>query len=158
MPCFSIPIEEEFRLKFQNQSAKIDREYQREKDRQEQVGEMLSRISPISSLSYIALNLTQTGKLKRSLYFQTGEKYYRQLENTYFSDFSDGELTEFFQLIDRLDSANKSEKYEILPPPTLTEPDIFTTVLRSSADVCLLVFFSVGFITLAFLKFFRSDI
>ncbi len=152
------PIEEEFRLKFQNQLAKINREYQREKERQEQLGEMLSRLSPTSSFSYIATNLTQTGRLKRDLYFQTGERYYKQLENTYFSDFSDGDFTQLLQLAARMDSANKSEKTEILPPPTLTEPDIFTTVLRSSADVCLLAFFTLAFITGAFLKFFRSDI
>ncbi len=152
------PIEEEFRMNFQNQSAKIDREYQREKDRQERVGEMLSRVSPISSLTYIAIDLMQTGKLKRDRYFQNGERYHEQLEHTYFRDFSDGEFTQLLQLAARMDSGNKSERHEILPPPTLTEPSIFTIVLRSAADISLLVFFSVGFITLAFLKFFRSDI
>lgn len=152
------PIEEEFRLKFQNQSAKIDREYQREKDRQEQVGEMLSRIAPTSSLTYIAMNLTQTGELKRDIYLQTGKRYYAQLDNTYFSEFSDGDFTQLLQLAARMDSDNKSEKDEILPPPTLTEPDIFTTVRRSAADVFLLGFFALAFTTMAFLKFFRSDI
>lgn len=152
------PIEEEFRLKFQHQSAKIDREYQREKDRQEQVGEMLSRIAPTSSLTYIAMNLTQTGGLKRDLYFQTGERYYGQLDNTYFGEFSDGDFSQLFQLASRMDSSNKSEKDEIPPPPTLTEPDIFTTVRRSAADVFLLGLFALAFTTMAFLKFFRSDI
>ena len=94
------PIDEQFRLEFQNQSAKIDRDYQREKDRQEQVGMMLSRIAPTSSLTYSAMNLTQTGKLKRDLYFQTGERYYNELNDLYFSDISDDALTQLIQLAD----------------------------------------------------------
>ena len=83
------PIEEEFRLAFQDQTDKIDRAYQREKEWQEQVGETLSRIAPTSSLSYIAINLTQTGKLKRDRYFQTGERYFSQLNDAYFSEISE---------------------------------------------------------------------
>ena len=147
------PVEEEFRLKFQNQSAKIDREYQREKDRQEQVGEMLSRIAPTSSLTYSAMNLTQTGKLKRDLYFQTGERYYAQL-NTYFSEFSDGEFTQFLQLASR----DESGPEKILPPPILAESSLSETLGRSMVDLFLLGFFVLAFTTMAFLKFFRSDI
>lgn len=44
------PIEEEFRLAFQDQTDKIDRNYRREKARQEHVGETLSRIAPTSVL------------------------------------------------------------------------------------------------------------
>ena len=152
------PVEEEFRLKFQNQSDKIDREYQREKDRQEQVGEMLSRIAPTSSLTYSAMNLTQTGKLKRDLYFQTGERYYAQLNNTYFSEFSDGEFTQFLQLTSRLDTSDESGTEKILPPPILAESSLSETLGRSMVDMFLLGFFVLAFTTMAFLKFFRSDI
>ena len=59
------PLEEEFRQKFKEHTDEIDRNYQREKKHQEQVGETLSRITPTSSLTYLATNLTQTGKRKR---------------------------------------------------------------------------------------------
>ena len=75
------PINEQFRQEFQDQTNKIDRDYQREKKQQEYVGETLSRIVPTSSLTYVAMNLTQTGKLKRDRYFQTGERYYSQLDD-----------------------------------------------------------------------------
>ena len=64
------PINEEFRLKFQNQANKIAREYQREKERQEYIGEMFSRLVPTSSLIYSVINLTQTGKLKGTSTFK----------------------------------------------------------------------------------------
>ena len=150
------PIEEEFRLAFQNQTDKIDRDYQREKDRQEHVGETLSRIAPTSSLTYIAMNLTQTGKLKRELYFQTGERYYNQLDDSYFSGISDDTLGQFMQMINQMDDSSESE--EILPPPTLTEPALSDTLRRSAADISLLCLFALAFTTVAFLKFFRSDI
>ena len=152
------PIEEQFRLKFQNHAGKIDREYQREKVRQEQVGEMLSRISPTSSLTYFAMNLTQTGKLKRDLYFQTGERYYNQLDDSYFSEISDDALAQIFQLASRMNDSAESETDKIPSPPTLPEPSLAETLRRSTADAFLLSLFALAFTMLAFLKFFRSDI
>lgn len=151
------PINEEFRLKFQNQANKIDKDYQREKERQEQMGEMLSRLVPTSSLIYSAINLTQTGKLKRDLYFQTGERYYKQLDDSYFSEISDDAMAQVQQIMDR-QMNNLSEAEEIPPPPSLTEPDLSETLRRSAVDVCLLGFFALAFTVVAFLKFFRSDI
>ena len=152
------PIEEQFRLEFQNQTDKIDRAYQREKDRQEYVGETLSRIAPTSSLTYVAMNLTQTGKLKRDDYFQTGERYYSQLDDSYFSEVSDDVLGQVMQLMNRMNDSSQSETDKILPPPTLTEPSLSDTLRRSAVDVLLLGFFALAFTTVAFLKFFRSDI
>ena len=153
------PIEEEFRLEFRNRTDKIDRDYQREKDRQEQVGEMLSRFTATSSLTYLAMNLTQTGKLKRDLYFQTGERYYEQLDESYFSGISDDVLAQIMKLAAQtnLDSSD-SETEKILPPPTLKEPALSDTLHISIPDVLLLGFFAIAFTALAFLKFFRSDI
>ena len=158
MDTLKKPIEEEFRLAFQNQTDKIDRDYQREKDRQEHVGETLSRIAPTSSLSYIAINLTQTGKLKRDLYFQAGERYYSQLNDSYFSEISDDALAQIMRLASRLNTPSESETEKIPPPPTLTEPSLSDTLRRSAIDVFLLGFFAIAFTAVAFLKFFRSDI
>ena len=66
------PIDAEYRQKFQEQVGKVEREYQREKKRQESVGETLSRITPTSSLIYLAMNLAETGKIKRNTYFPNG--------------------------------------------------------------------------------------
>ena len=152
------PINEQFRLEFQNQADKIDRNYQREQDRQEQVGEMLSRIAPTASLMYSAINLMQTGKLKRDTYFQTGKRYYDQLDDSYFSTISDDALAQMMQLVSRMNASSESETEEILPPPPLTEPSLSDTVRRSAVDVFLLGFFALAFTAVAFLKFFRSDI
>ena len=64
------PIDAEYRQKFQEQVDKVEREYQREKKRQESVGETLSRITPTSSLIYLAMNLAETGKIKRDTIFK----------------------------------------------------------------------------------------
>jgi len=152
------PIEEQFRVEFQNRADKIDRDYQREKDRQEQIGETLSRIAPTSSLTYFTMNLTQTGKLKRDIYFQTGERYYDQLDDSYFSAISDDALAQVLHLMNQMNESSESETEEILPPPTLTEPALSDTLRRSAVDVFLLGFFALAFTVVAFLKFFRSDI
>ena len=152
------PIEEEFRLAFQNQADKIDRDYQREKDHQERVGETLSRITPTSSLTYSAMNLTQTGKLKRENYFQTGERYYTQLDDTYFSEISDDTLAQIMQLATQMNDSSESESEKILPPPVLLEASFAEALRYSVVDVSLLCIFALAFTAMAFLKFFRSDI
>ena len=151
------PINEEFRRKFQNQANKIDKDYQREKDRQEHIGEMFSRFVPTSSLIYSVINLTQTGKLKRDLYFQAGERYYKQLDDSHFSEISDDAMAQVIELLDR-QANNLSGSEEIPPPPSLAESGLSDTLRRSAVDVLLLVFFALAFTTVAFLKFFRSDI
>ena len=148
------PIDAEYRQQFQEQTDKVDREYQREKERQESVGETLSRITPTSSLTYLAMNLAQTGKIKRNAYFQTGTRYYAQLEDEYFSEISDDD----FATMARFTSPVPQKPKKIAPPPDMTETPLSETLRHSVVDLLLLCFLAVVFTTVAFLKFFRSDI
>lgn len=143
------PLEEEYRSKFQNLVNKLDRDYKREIERQEHVGEMFSRITPTSSLIYLTTNLTQTGKLARSNYFQTGDRYYEMLRTDFFS-----------KILDHTSYRVRHPRDNVIitqPPPlvTTTLGEIFR---QSAVDVLLLCFFAIGLTTVAFLKFFRSDI
>ena len=140
------PLEEEYRSRFQNHSNKLDRNHKRETERQEQVGQMLSRLTPTSSLIYLTTNLTQTGKGKRSTYFQTGDRYYEMLYTDLFS-----------KIIDHAYS-RQSRRVKITQPPPLETMTLAETLHQSMVDVLLLCFFAVVLTTVAFLKFFRSDI
>ncbi len=141
------PIEEEYRLRFQNRSKKLNRDYKREIEQQEQVGQMLSRITPTSSLIYLATNLTKTGKAKRSNYFQMGDRYYDMLHTDLFSKISDHVFNRAIY-----------PGVEITQPPDLETPTLGETFRQSAVDAMLLCFFAVVLTTVAFLKFFRSDI
>ena len=159
------PVEEEYRQKFQDQADKIDREYQREQNRQEQLGETFSRITPTSSLLYLAMNLARTGKLKRDIYFQTGNRYYNQLDQDYFKDISDDALAQMRHLTGRAmarmnpsAASSKSETEKIPPAPNLTESSLKEALEYSLFDVLLLCFFAIVLTTVAFLKFFRLDV
>ncbi|MCE2412698.1 ABC transporter permease subunit [Candidatus Poribacteria bacterium] len=151
------PIETEYRLKFENQANKIDRAYQREKARQESMGETLSRITPTSSLTFLVMNLTQTGKLKRDTYFQTGDSYYAQLNTDYFTHISDDPFAQIAQMAARMNPSQSSEE-KIAPPPNVILTSLGETLRRSTVDVLLLCFFAVVLTTVAFLKFFWTDI
>ena len=140
------PFEEEYRSKFQNHANKLDRNYKRETERQEQVGQMLSRLTPTSSLIYITTNLTQTGKAKRSTYFQTGDRYYEML------------YTDLFSKIIDFTHSRQYRPVQITQPPPLEVTTLGDTLRQSAVDVMLLCFFAVVLTTVAFLKFFRSDI
>ena len=139
-------FEEEYRSKFQNYTNKLDRNYKREIERQEQVGQMLSRLTPTSSLIYITTNLTQTGKAKRSTYFQTGDRYYEML------------YTDLFSKIIDYTYSRQDRPVKITQPPPLEITTLGETLRQSAVDVLLLCFFAVILTTVAFLKFFRSDI
>ncbi len=144
------PLEEEFRQKFKEHTDKIDRNYQREKKHQEQVGETLSRITPTSSLTYLATNLTQTGKRKRNDYFQAGERYYDALHTDVFNKIIDHANVRTFH--------PERDIVKIRQPSSLETPTLGETFRQSAVDVLLLCFFAVMLTTVAFLKFFRSDI
>ena len=144
------PIEEEYRLKFQDHANKLDRNYKREIERQEQVGETLSRITPTSSLIYLATNLTQTGKRQRHNYFQAGERYYNELYRDLFSKIVDHASARMWN--------PATDIVNITQPPPLEIITLEETFRQSAVDVLLLCFFAVMLTTVAFLKFFRSDI
>ena len=144
------PLEEEYRQKFQEQTDKLDRDYKRETARQEQVGETLSRITPTSSLIYLATNLTQTGKRKMNNYYQAGERYYDMLDTDLFSKIIDHASMRMYN--------PATDIVKITQPPPLATITLGETVRQSVVDVLLLCFFAVVLITVAFLKFFRLDI
>ena len=142
-------LEAEYRSRFQNRANKLDRDYKRETERQEQLGETLSRITPTSSLIYLATNLTQTGKGTRSTYFQTGDRYYDMLYTDMFSKIIDHITARVF---------TSENTVTITQPPPLETITLGETLRQSAIDVMLLCFFAVVLTTVAFLKFFRSDI
>ncbi len=143
------PIEAEYRQKIEAHAAEIDRNYQREKTRQEQVGEALSRMTPTASLIYLATSLTETGKQKRSDYLQTGKRYYDALYADLFS-----------KIVDHVSmrTMTPDDVVIITQPSPLKEATLGETLRQSAMDVLLLCFFAVVLTTVAFLKFFRSDI
>ena len=144
------PLAEEHRLKFQDRANKLDRAYKRETKRQEQAGETFSRITPTSSLIYLATNLTQTGKGQRSNYLQTGDRYYDMLHTDLFSKIEDYAAHRTYNL--------KTDIVQITQPPPLETDTLVETLRQSVVDVLLLCFFAVVLTTVAFLKFFRLDI
>ena len=143
------PLAEEHRLKFQDRANRLDRAYKRETKRQEQAGETFSRITPTSSLIYLATNLTQTGKVQRSNYLQTGDRYYDMLDTVLFSKIDDYATNRMY---------TTSDIVQITQPPPLATDTLVETLRQSVVDVLLLCFFAVVLTTVAFLKFFRLDI
>jgi len=143
------PLEEELRQKYNDSANEINKRYKRDQSRQETVAETLSRITPTSSLIYIVTNLTQTGKVKRTNYFQAGERYYDALDADLFSNLRDYIPVRVFM---------PSDTVQITQPPTLKTLSLGETIRISLMDLLLLSLFLILLTTIAFLKFFRSDI
>ena len=140
------PLEETARLKYRNLAAKLDRRYQQERKRQDEIGINFSRITPTSSFIFLATDATQTGQVKRNTYFQTGNRYYEMLDAEMFSKMSEAALIE------------TQEIPSPMPPPPIAELRLQETFHHAAVDLLLLCCFAAGLITIAFLKFFRSDV
>ncbi len=143
------PLEEELRQKYNDSANEINKRYKRNQSRQETVAETLSRITPTSSLIYIITNLTQTGKVKRTNYFQAGERYYDALDIDLFSKLRDYIPVRMF---------NPQNSFQITQPPPIETLTLGETIRLSLMDILLLCVFAILLTTIAFLKFFRSDI
>ena len=140
------PLEEEARLKYRDLAAKLDRRYQQERKHQDELGINFSRITPTSSFIFLATDTTQTGPVKRDTYFQTGTRYYEVLDEEMFSKMSEAALIETEEI-----------PAPSLPPP-LVELTLTETLQHAVLDLLLLCFLAIVLTTVAFLKFFRSDI
>ena len=143
------PLETAYQRKFVDRTDQIDRNYQRQKAQQEEIGGTLSRITPTSSLIYLTTNLTQTGKVKKHNYFEAADHYYDAL----YADF-------FSKIVDHASSRSyhPGDIVTITQPPPIAVPPLDETLQHSLVDILLLCFFAVVLTTMAFLKFFRSDI
>ena len=141
-----VPLEEVARLKYRDFAAELDRRYQRERKRQDEIGINLSRITPTASFIFLATDATQTGQGKRNTYFQTGSRYYEALDTEMFSKMAEGALVE------------TEEIPSPQPPPPIMELTLGETLQHAALDLLLLCFFASGLIIITFLKFFRSDI
>ena len=140
------PLEAAARSKYRDLATQLDRRYARERKHQDKIGINFSRITPTSSFIFLATDATQTGQVKRDTYFQTGTRYYEMLDAEMFSKMSDAALIE-------------TEEIASPPsPPPLAELTLEEMLQHAALDLLLLCFFIGGFTSVAFLKFFRSDI
>ncbi len=140
------PLEAAARLKYRDLATQLDRRYEQERKHQNKIGINFSRITPTSSFIFLATDATQTGQVKRDTYFQTGSRYYEVLDAEMFSKMSDAALIE-------------TEEIPSPPaPPPLAELTLAEMLQHAVLDLLLLCFFTGGFTSVAFLKFFRSDI
>ena len=142
------PLEEDARLKYRDLATQLDRRYQQERNHQDTIGINFSRITPTASFIFLATDATQTGQAKKNTYLQTGTRYYETLDAEIFSKMSE-------------DPGGRHHTEEIpppMPPPPLAELTLEETLQHAALDLLLLCFFAIVLTTVAFLKFFRTDI
>ena len=140
------PFDEAARLKYRDLAAQLDGRYQQKRKRQDQIGINLSRITPTASFISLATDATQTGQVKRDTYFQTGNRYYEMLDTEMFSKMLEGGTIE------------KEGISSPMSAPPLVKLTLEETLQHAAIDLLLLCFFAGALMTVAFLKFFRSDI
>ncbi len=141
------PLEEEARLKYRDIATQLDKRYQQERKHQDAIGINFSRITPTASFIFLATDAMQTGQATKNTYFQTGTRYYETLDAEMFSKMSEDPGAIYTEEIP-----------PPMPPPPLIALGLEETLQHGTLDLLLLCFFVIVLATVAFLKFFRTDI
>ena len=137
---------------------KIDDEHHREKRRQEQLGMVLSRISPSSCFSYVMSNLANTGELEKQFYFSTMERYREEMNREVFSKAWKDEMqigTMTYGFGGRDEDFPKPEQY---PRPSLRTPNLSESLKWSLLDLLLLALFNILFSISSYAAFLKYDV
>jgi len=136
---------------------RIQDEYENKIDKQIDLAQVLSRISPSASYVYAATNLAGTGVTEfRNLSDYTKE-YYRQFGDV---------VSELYRTERRRQSERTVEQtigqeaFDVDALPEFKpEGDSFARSLQSSMlDICLLAVFNIAFLLVSYVKFMRYDV
>jgi hypothetical protein len=136
---------------------RIQDEYENKIDKQIDLAQVLSRVSPSASYVYAATNLAGTGVTEfRNLSDYTKE-YHRQFGDVA----SDMYRQERRRQSERtVEQTVGQEAFDVDALPEFkTEGDSFARSLQSSMlDICLLAVFNIAFILVSYVKFMRYDV
>lgn len=155
---FRALIHEKYHKKQREAMAKMDKEYERQKDAQRDVAMNLSRISPASSFVFAVTDLCQTGESIRRKFLSLVKSYHRTLEGGLFSKVA----RDFITLPGGRTSSHWSMKEHVdlksLTHFSFEQPTLADSLRSTWVDILLLVIFGVLFFISAYVSFLRYDV
>ncbi len=152
------PLFEEYEQRFVQEMKRIDDEHRRKKLRQEQLGMVLSRISPSSCFSYVMSNLANTGELEKQSYFSATERYREDMNREVFSKTRTDKVkrgTYIYRFGEKDEDFPEPEEY---PRPSLRTPSLSESLKSSLLDILLLVLFNILCTISSHVSFLRYDV
>ena len=146
---FIVKKQEEMLAKIVEEHGKIENAYREKRNRQIQIGVDLSRISPVSSYTYIVAVLARTGLEHQEAFVQAAKRY--QID---FSSFFNEQYRKMVRTLPQETKPDLTGFPEFsFRPETLSESLAHTWV-----DIILLFLFSASFFMAAFISFLRADV
>ncbi len=155
------PIEEEFAKRQTKELGDLENDYRRKCDHQMTIASNLSRISPVSSYSFLTTELCGTGLLELRNRRAAAQAFQAQADAEIYSKY----VIQAYALGGSRVYGNmeikKGVDYKNLPVPVMTQyrPVQLGSVLQQTwPDIVLLIWYSVLFFAGAFVSFLKFDV
>jgi ABC-type transport system involved in multi-copper enzyme maturation permease subunit len=155
------PIDKKYETELNQSLGKLEKEYSQSKFHQMEIAANLSRISPVSSFTYLITELSNTGILEYSNRQKAASDFQLQVNQDIYSKY-----LKFRYVYEGLVYCGTKEKGEKWPTQNVKVPvmtqhrsvPLSTIFLKTWPDFVLLIWFTVFFFIAAFVSFIRFDV
>lgn len=152
-------IDKEYDQRINKELGIIENDYRQKQEHQMNIASNLSRISPISSYSFLSTELCNTGLMELNNCKNSAQKFQYQINSEIYNNYID------FQYFFKGSSAFSTEPKKGFDPkniqvPVMTqyEPVPLNAIFQKIwPDIVLLIWYSIFFFTGAFVSFLRFD-
>jgi len=153
-------IDEEYKQKSTRELGNLEKDHQQKFDHQISIASNLSRISPVSSYSFLTTELCNTGWLELINCKETSQKFQNQVSSEIYSKFVE---LKYFLKGSSVSSTEPKKGVDTknLQVPVMTQykPVSLSLIFKNTwPDFVLLIWYSVFFFAGAFVSFLRFDV
>jgi ABC-type transport system involved in multi-copper enzyme maturation permease subunit len=153
-------IEKEFQAEMVSTMHKIDQEHQLKQQKQENIGKLISRISPVSCYVYLITEISATGLLEMENFAKYSQFFQEKVQNQVYQKFEMNTYI-FGENVWRTGgnrSNVNSDEIEIPHLETYERVSLANTVIENMFDVVMLLFYLMALPFLGFYVFDRYDV
>ena len=150
------PVAEQYQKRLAAAIRRLEQDYRRRMNVRSSIAMNLSRISPVSSYTYIVSELSGTGVTEPENFGRNAQRYQDQVKQAIY----DKIIVKRYGIgSERYEYPNEFDPREaLIPEMTYTYPTLAQALQAGRLDIILLGLFTVLFFSLAFMKLNRYDV
>jgi hypothetical protein len=151
-----VPIAERYQKRLAEALRRLEQDYRRRMNVRSSIATNLSRISPVSSYTYVVSELSGTGVTEPENFDRNAQNYQDQVKQAVYDKIV---VKRFGVGGERYEYPNEFDPSEaLIPEMTYSYPTLAQALQAGLLDIILLGLFNVLFFSLAFMKLNRYDV
>ena len=154
-------LNEDYEKRIMQALRRIEQDYQNKKNVQAAIAVNLSRLSPVSCLSYIITELSGTGLLELKNFSAMADRFQEKVDEAVYSKYTVKSYGNTSGSTTSSTSSSEDFDPQTTPVPHLTDyrhPGIEVALETVWIDIVLLAFYAIIFFTASFVSFLRYDV